>query len=131
MTMTEERPALQTEFKFTLPRGYVDREGKVHRDGVMRLATARDEIYTQADPQVRENPAYLTVLLLVRTVTKLGSLYEVDGYVIENLFASDLAFLQDMYRRINAEGTTRVAVACPSCRHEFAVDLAGDAQGGS
>jgi hypothetical protein len=129
--MTEERPALQTEFKFTLPRGYVDGEGRVHRDGVMRLATARDEIYTQGDQRVRDNPAYLTVLLLTRTVTKLGSLYEVDSFAIENLFASDLAFLQDMYRRVNAEGTTRVEVACPSCRHEFAVDLAGDAKGES
>jgi hypothetical protein len=129
--MTDERPALQTEFKFTLPRGYVDGEGRVHRDGVMRLATARDEIYTQGDQRVRDNPSYLTVLLLTRTVTKLGSLYEVDSFAIENLFASDLAFLQDMYRRINAEGTTRVEVACPSCRHEFAVDLAGDAKGGS
>ena len=129
--MTDERPALQTEFKFTLPRGYVDGEGRVHRDGVMRLATARDEIYTQGDQRVRDNPAYLTVLLLTRTVTKLGSLYEVDSFAIENLFASDLAFLQDMYRRVNAEGTTRVEVACPACRHEFAVDLAGDAKGES
>ena len=127
----DERPALQTEFKFTLPRGYVDREGRAHREGVMRLATARDEIFTQGDQRVKENPAYLTVLLLTRTVTKLGGLYEVDSYTIENLFASDLAFLQDMYRRINAEGTTRVAVACPSCQHEFAVDVAGDASGGS
>lgn len=123
--------ALQTEFRFTLPRGYVDGEGKVHRDGVMRLATARDEIYPQSDHRVRENAAYLSVLLLTRTVTKLGTLYEVDSYVIESLFASDLAFLQDMYRRINADGTTRVEVSCPACHHDFAVDIAGDAQGES
>lgn len=129
--MTDDRAVLQTEFKFTLPRGYVDREGKVHRDGVMRLATARDEIFTQSDQRAVDHPAYLTVLLLTRTVKSLGTVYEVDSNVIENLFASDLAFLQDMYRRINAEGTTRVAVACPSCQHEFAVDIAGDAPGGS
>jgi hypothetical protein len=97
----------------------------------MRLATARDEIYPQTDFRVRENPAYLTVLLLTRTVTRLGSLHEVDTFTIENLFASDLAFLQDLYRRINQEGHTRAAVVCPSCNHEFSVDVAGDAPGGS
>ena len=126
-----ERPGLQTEFHFTLPRGYVDDAGTVHREGTMRLATARDEIYPQTDFRVRENPAYLTVLLLTRTVTRLGSLHEVDTFTIENLFASDLAFLQDLYRRINQEGHTRAAVACPSCNHEFSVDVAGDAPGGS
>jgi len=123
--------SLQTEFQFTLPRGYVDSSGTVHRDGVMRLATARDEIYPQTDQRVRENAAYLTVLLLTRTVTKLGTLAEVDSYVIENLFASDLAFLQDLYRRINQEGHTEAAVTCPSCNHEFSVDVAGDVPGES
>jgi hypothetical protein len=80
---------------------------------------------------VRANPAYLTVLLLARTVTKLGGLSEVDGYVIEGLFASDLAFLQDLYRRINQAGRTEVEVSCPECGHGFGVDVAGDAPGGS
>jgi hypothetical protein len=122
---------LRTEFPFVLPRGFVDDSGKVHREGVMRLATARDEISPQTDPRVRQNAAYLTVLLLERTVTKLGTLPAVDQWVIENLFASDLAFLQDLYRRINQEGHTEAAVSCPSCKHEFAVDIAGDASGGS
>ena len=125
------RSGLQTEFKFVLPRGYVDSAGEMHREGVMRLATARDEILPQNDQRVRENPSYLTVLLLARTVRSLGSLHEVDTWVIENLFASDLAFLQDLYRRINQQGHTEAAVTCPSCKHEFAVDLAGDAPGGS
>ena len=123
--------ALRTEYPFTLPRGYVDEHGKLHREGVIRLATARDEITPQTDPRVRQNPAYLTVILLERTVTRLGTLSGVDTFVIENLFASDLAFLQDLYRRINQEGHTEVAVACPSCGQEFAVDIAGDAPGGS
>jgi hypothetical protein len=127
----ESRPALQTEFRFTLPRGYVEGNGVVHREGIMRLATARDEIYPQSDFRVRENAAYLAVLLLTRTVTQLGTLREVDSSVIEGLFASDLAFLQDLYRRINAEGQTRAEVVCPSCKHEFTVDIAGDAQGES
>jgi hypothetical protein len=122
---------LRTEYPFTLPRGFVDEQGVVHRDGVMRLATARDEITPQTDPRVRQNPSYLTVILLERTVTKLGSLPAVDTFVVENLFASDLAFLQDLYRRINSEGRTEAAVNCPSCGHAFAVDLAGDAPGGS
>jgi hypothetical protein len=128
---SETSSGLRTEYPFTLPRGYVDDQGQVHRDGVMRLATARDEITTQADARSRQNPAYLTVLLLERTVTKLGNVSEVDTYVVENLFASDLAFLQDLYRRINADGHTEVAVAGPGCGHEIAVDVASDAAGGS
>jgi hypothetical protein len=119
----------RTEYPFILPRGFVDERGAVHREGVMRLATARDEISTQTDQRIRQNPAYLTVLLLERTVTRLGSLSRVDGLVIESLFASDLAFLQDLYRRINQEGSTEAEVSCPSCRHAFVVDVAGDAPG--
>ncbi|MFC4856148.1 phage tail assembly protein [Actinophytocola glycyrrhizae] len=122
---------LRTEYPFTLPRGYVDETGRVHRDGVMRLATARDEITTQADQRAKQNPAYLTVLLLERTVTTLGEVPVVDTFLIESLFASDLAFLQDLYRRINADGHTEVAVSCPHCGNDFAVDVAGDAPGGS
>jgi hypothetical protein len=126
------RPAgLTTEFAFVLPRGFVDDEGTVHRDGVMRLATARDEILPQRDRRVQENSAYLTVMLLARVITRLGSITSINTGIVENLFASDLAFLQDLYRRINAEGTSQAAVTCPSCKHEFAIDLAGNAPGGS
>ena len=131
MMISPADAALHTEFSFVLPRGFVDDRGQVHRDGVMRLATARDEIAPQVDPRVRANPAYLTVLLLERTITRLGDLSAVDATVIERLFASDLAFLQDLYRRINQEGHTEAAVSCPACEHEFTVDLAGDAPGGS
>lgn len=122
---------IRTEYPFVLPRGFVDEHGTVHRDGVMRLATARDEITTQTDQRVRQNPAYLTVLLLSRTVVKLGTVFDVDAFVIESLFASDLAFLQDLYRRINQQGHTEVEVTCPSCGREYTVDIAGDAQGES
>lgn len=127
------RPAteLRTEYPFILPRGYVDDAGTVHRDGVMRLATARDEILPQRDPRVRENDAYLTVLLLARVVTRLGGMTGVTTGTIEGLFASDLAFLQDLYRRVNAEGHSQASVACPSCKHEFTIDLAGDLPGES
>jgi len=129
--VTAVQETLRTEYPFTLPRGYVDENGRVHRNGVMRLATARDEITTQADQRSKQNPAYLTVLLLERTVTELGELSAVDTFVIENLFASDLAFLQDLYRRINQDGHTEVAVSCPHCGKDFGVDIAGDAPGGS
>ena len=99
--------AVRTEFAFTLPVGYVDGSGVAHRVGTMRLATARDEILPLRDPRVRENEAYLTVVLLGRVITRLGSLPQVTNGVIEGLFASDLAFLQDLYRRVNQEGHTR------------------------
>ncbi|MFC6088379.1 hypothetical protein [Saccharothrix lopnurensis] len=122
---------MRTEFAFELPRGYVDDTGVVHRSGVMRLATARDELVPLRDDRVRENPAYLTVVLLARVVVRLGAVTDVHAGVVENLFAADLAFLQDVYRRINSEGHTRAAVACPGCGHGFSVDVAGGRPGES
>ncbi|MFJ3821327.1 hypothetical protein [Streptomyces nodosus] len=116
---------LRTEFPFELPRGYVDESGAVHRVGVMRLATARDELVPLRDDRVRENSAYLSVVLISRVIVRLGTIEDVHPGVVEDLFASDLAFLQDFYRRINAEGHTRAAVTCPSCQENFAVDLSG------
>jgi hypothetical protein len=127
----EPSQALRTEFAFVLPRGYVDSAGIVHRHGVMRLATARDELVSQRDDRVRENPNYLAVVLIGRVVTRLGGIEDVHAGIIENLFASDLAFLQDLYRRVNQDGHTHARVACPSCNSEFAVDLAGSRLGES
>jgi hypothetical protein len=119
--------SMRTEFDFELPRGFVDASGVVHKHGTMRLATARDELLPLHDDRVRDNPAYLTVVLLARVITRLGDLEadDVRATVVENLFASDLAFLQDLYRRINTEGHTRAAVTCPACKERFSVDLAG------
>lgn len=115
---------LQTEFEFTLPRGYVDQDGNLHRKGVMRLATAMDEIIPLQDRRVRDNQAYLVIVLLSRVITKLGTLPAIDTSIIENLFAADLAYLQALYRRINEEGTTQLTVVCPECQTRFEVDLA-------
>src|SRR4051812_31210632 len=115
---------LQTQFEFNLPRGYVDGEGNVHKKGVMRLATAMDEIAPLRDVRVSANQAYLTIILLARVVVKLGSLTQVNTAVIENLFAADMAFLQAFYRQINEEGTTIIKRRCPSCQTEIEIDLA-------
>ncbi|GLW15670.1 hypothetical protein Stsp01_24130 [Streptomyces sp. NBRC 13847] len=125
------REPLRTEFEFELPRGFVDESGTVHRNGAMRLATARDELIPLRDVRVRENPAYLSVVLLGRVITRLGTLGAVHDGTVENMFASDLAFLQDFYRQINAEGHTRAAVACPHCEESFEVELAGSRLGES
>ena len=122
---------LRTEFPFELPRGYVDSGGTVHRNGIMRLATGRDELIPLRDDRVRENPAYLTVVLLARVITQLGTIDDVHAGIVENLFATDLAILQDLYRRINQEGHTRAGVTCPACQTEFAVDVAGGRLGES
>ncbi|MGH9936314.1 MAG: phage tail assembly protein [Blastocatellia bacterium] len=112
----------QTEFEFTLPRGYLDQQGEPHRDGVMRLATAADEILPLKDPRVQSNPAYLVVILLSRVITRLGSLDAVNPKVIEGLFASDLAYLQDFYNRINGDGARAMRVLCPHCQQAFEVE---------
>jgi len=125
------RPQLRTEFDFQLPRGYLDGDGALHRSGTMRLATARDELLPLYDARVQENPAYTTVVLLSRVITSLGTLPGITSSVVENMFASDVAFLQDLYRRINAEGHTRAAVVCPSCEHRFEVDISGGRLGES
>lgn len=116
---------LQTEFPFTLPRGYVDAEGNLHRDGVMRLSTAFDEIAPMKDPRVQSNPGYLVIILLSRVLTRLGDLQHINPKVIEGLFSADLAFLQDFYRRINETGNDRQAVTCPHCEETFDVELNG------
>ncbi|SAL27995.1 hypothetical protein [Caballeronia humi] len=114
---------IQTEFPFTLPRGYVDGEGNLHREGVMRLATANDEIAPMKDPRVQVNPGYLAVILLSRVVTRLGDLPQVNPRVIEELFAADFAHLEDLYRRINTQGHSRLHVVCPGCDKKFEVEV--------
>lgn len=113
----------QTEYEFTLPMGYVDVDGTLHRDGVMHLATAADEILPLKDPRVQNNPAYLIVILLSRVVTHLGSLDVINPKVIEELFAADLAYLQDFYNIINGGGGRTVQLQCPHCQQDFAVEL--------
>jgi len=116
--------SLQTEFEFTLPMGYVDRQGNVHKQGTMRLATALDEITPLNDMRVQSNEAYLVIVLLSRVVTSLGTLPQVNTSVVENLFAADLAYLQEFYRQINETGKTTFAVVCPHCNGSVEVDLA-------
>lgn len=113
---------LQTEFEFVLPKGYIDPEGNLHQKGVMRLATAADEILPLKDPRVQQNQAYHVIILLSRVITHLGSLTTVTTKVVEDLFTADLAYLQEMYNRINSSGTDTIKVVCPKCEHLFEVE---------
>ncbi|HUA07341.1 MAG TPA: hypothetical protein VMB27_25800 [Solirubrobacteraceae bacterium] len=114
---------MQTEISFTLPVGYVDDDGETHRDGTMRLATARDEIEPLRDPSVRANGAHLSVLLLARTVTRIGSVTDITPGLVEGLFAADFDHLQRIYERVNSDGEAVGVVACPHCAQRFEVDL--------
>ena len=112
---------LRTEHEFTLPKGFVDQQGTVHREGVMRLATAMDEITPMRDARVKNNEAYLSIIILARVVTQLGSLLDVNTGVLENMFTADLSYLQELYRSINEGGDSLGMVACPNCKSEFDV----------
>lgn len=114
---------MQTEFDFQLPRGYVDQAGQVHRTGRMRLALAIDEIETANDVRVSTNASYVAILLLSRVVTQLGTITAVTPTIIERLFASDLAYLQDLYLRINSGEQVTVGAVCPSCSTTFALQV--------
>jgi len=111
--------SFQTEYKFTLPKGYLDPDGILHKDGTMRLATAADEIVPLKDPRVQQNPSYLTIILLARVITRLGDLPIVDTKVVEKLFTADLAFLQSFYQEINGASAPEISVVCPGCGRQF------------
>jgi hypothetical protein len=123
MTSEDKSNPLQTEFAFTLPKGFLDTDGALHREGVMRLATAMDEIAPMRDRRVRDNPAYLNVLLLSRVVTRLGTLQAVDERLVENLFSADLAYLQTLYQRINSADADDGTLTCPKCQHTFPAEV--------
>jgi hypothetical protein len=115
---------LHSEFTFTLPRGYEDTAGLVHREGSLRLATALDEIEAIQDPHVQANEAYLPVALLSRVVIRLGSLPAITPAIIEQLFAADLAYLEDLYLRLNSYEKVTIGTACPHCGITFQVQVA-------
>jgi hypothetical protein len=116
---------LSPEFPFTLPHGFIDGNGAMHREGIMRPATAEDEISPLRDPRVHSNPAYLVIILLARVVTKLGELPMITTKVIEGLYAGDLGYLEDLYRRINSTGSDVLQVTCPNCEERFDVEVSG------
>lgn len=114
---------MRTEVGFTLPVGLADDSGELHREGTMRLATARDEIEPMRDPEVRRNEAYLSVLLLARTVVRIGGFASITPELIESLYAVDFDHLQRLYERVNTDGEAVGVVSCPECAHDFEVDL--------
>ena len=109
----------KTEYEFTLPRGFIDKEGNLHKRGVMRLATAKDEIAPLQDHRVRSNQAYMIIILLSRVITKLGNLKAVDSRTIENLFSVDLDYLQKFYQKINDAELKDIHIRCPHCNETF------------
>ena len=111
----------RTEYEFALPMGFINEEGTMHREGVMRLATAADEILPLKDPRVQKNPAYLVVILLSRVV-RLRAIDPTTPKTIEGLFAADLAYLQNLYNEINQVGNGHLPVTCPQCQHAFEVE---------
>jgi len=121
---------MKTEHAFTLPKGYLDPAGVVHGEGVMRLATARDEIESLREPAARQNEAYLTVLLLSRVVTRIGDVTDITPELIEGLYAADFDHLQRLYERLNTDGEAVGSVSCPACAHRFDVDLSEIEDGG-
>lgn len=123
MQATTQSTLQPTEFPFVLPQGYVDADGTRHREGMMRLATAYDEIAPLRDPRVQANPGYLVIILLSRVVTQLGTLPTINPKVMENLFSGDLVYLQDFYQRINQNGHSRLRVTCPHCAQDFEVEM--------
>lgn len=113
-----------TEFSFSLPHGYRDGDGNIHREGSMRMSTAFDEIAPLKDPRVQSNPGYLVIILLSRVITRLGTLEYINPKTMEGLLSGDLMYLQDFYRRINENGHARLLVSCPHCQGEFEVETA-------
>ena len=113
--------AFKTEFEFTLPKGFIDEEGNLHRKGVMRLATAMDEIEPMRDMKVQQNPGYLNVVLLSRVIEKLGDLNTVTKQMVEQFFTVDMAYLQEFYARINQLDNPNFQVSCPHCEERFEV----------
>ena len=121
---TFDHMTYQTEFNFVLPRGYIDGAGQAQQAGRIRLATALDEIESLQDPRVQANEAYLPVVLLSRVVSQLGDLPAVTPQVIEGLFASDLAYLEDLYIRLNSPERVVVSAVCPHCSTQFQLQVA-------
>lgn len=116
---------LQIEFEFTLPCGYVDEQGTLHRQGVMRRATAHDEVDVLGHPRVRANEAYMSILLLSRVISRLGSISPVGPAVVERLFATDFVYLQDLYAQVNTGEAELIETECPACGTRFMLDLHG------
>jgi hypothetical protein len=116
--------SFQTEFAFSLPRGYVDGSGRVHREGVMRLATTLDEIAPLQDPRTQQNAAYLSILLLSRVISRLGDLHAITPDVLENLYVIDMVYLEDLYQRINSPEPVVMGFICPQCSEQLQVQVA-------
>jgi hypothetical protein len=111
-----------TKFEFVLPKGYIDKNGILHKDGVMRLATGADEILPLKDPRVQSNSAYHVFILLSRVIESIGSIKNITPQTIEELFTADLAYLQEFYNRINSTESRLLTINCPHCNGSFEIE---------
>ena len=118
---------IQTEYEFSLPCGFVDETGTLHRDGVMRLSTALDELEGLKDPRVKANESYLSVVLLSRVIVRLGRVMKPGPELIERLFSADFTYLQELFVRLNDAGAGLAETECPQCGCRFSVDLSATA----
>ncbi|MCI9384825.1 MAG: phage tail assembly protein [Lachnospiraceae bacterium] len=114
---------VQTVYDFELPKGYMDNSGEIHKKGKMRLATAGDEISATRDPRVLGNPSYLSIVVLSKVITEMEGVEMVTTTLIEKLFTADMAFLQDMYQKINNTEAVTMKVVCPECGNTQEVPL--------
>lgn len=117
------KDSLHTEFAFTLPTGLIDAQNRVHRHGVMRLTTAKDEIWIQKNRSVQDNPAYGVLVMLSQVITRLGSLTSVSPDLLEGLVIRDIAYLREFYNRVNQQGNAHIPAQCPHCTTQFTVEL--------
>ena len=120
---------IQTEYEFTLPCGFVDEAGTLHRDGVIRLSTALDELEALKDPRVKANDSYLSVVLLSRVIVRLGAIPGLAPEHVERLFSADFAYLQELFVRLNDAGAGVAETQCPECGTRFPVDLTAGVSG--
>lgn len=109
---------LKTVYPFCLPKGYVDAEGTLHREGRMRLATAGDELSALRDPRVKEDETMLNTVLLSKVVVSLGTLPAITPEIIQGLLICDTEYLQNMYDTINRADKPQLPVTCPYCDEE-------------
>ena len=116
--MTEE--IVKTEYTFELPKGYVDKDGTLHREVVLREITGADQ-EAMLNPSLRNNPAKMLTALLARVIIRIGTLEKkkIDTSVTAGMFKSDRDFLISKLKEIDSGPDMEIDVECPDCGRKF------------